>query len=143
MPLSSLLSRKKLCKLILYTGDHWTSNSVLEAEPPPPLFVVFVVVVFVLEVYCVLVFVLVVFIMVVFVVDIFVDRDWVNLSKRGRNDRVFLRLAGQPQGISQGQSLREIPRSSPASPRKTLPVLPDSFSRIYILFPIGFRIGPP
>ena len=91
MPLSSLLSRKKLCKLILYTGDHWTSNSVLEAEQYQnnPIFVVFVVVVFVLEVYCVLVFVLVVFIMVVFVVDIFVDRDWVNLSKRGRNDRVF------------------------------------------------------
>jgi hypothetical protein len=32
----------------------------------------------------------------------------------------------------------EIPRSSLTSPS-----LPDSFSQIYILFLIGFRIGPP
>ena len=41
---------------------------------------------------------------------------WVNLSKRGGNDGVFLGLAGLHRGISRGQSPREIPRSSP---RKT------------------------
>ena len=56
---------------------------------------------------------------------------WVNLSKRGEKDGVFGGLAGLLQGISGGRSLREIP------------VLPDSFTQIYILFLIGLRIGPP
>ena len=59
--------------------------------------------------------------------------DWVNLSKGGGNDRVFPGLAGLLQGIFRGQS----PRGNPN------PVLPDSFTQIYILFLIGFRIGSP
>ena len=53
--------------------------------------------------------------------------DWVNLSKGGGNDRVFPGLAGLLQGIFRGQS----PRGNPN------PVLPDSFTQIYILFLIG------
>ena len=48
----------------------------------------------------------------------------VNLSKRVGKDRVFLGLAGLLLGISLGLRPQEIPRSSPASPRKTLPFLP-------------------
>ena len=48
--------------------------------------------------------------------------DWVNPSKRGGMDGVFQGLAGLLQGISRGGSPREIPRSSPASPRKTLSI---------------------
>ena len=44
---------------------------------------------------------------------------WVNPSKRGGVDGVFRGLAGLLRGISGGRSPREIPRSSPASPRKT------------------------
>ena len=44
---------------------------------------------------------------------------WVNPSKRWGMDGVFRGLAGLLRGISQGQSQREILRSSPASPRKT------------------------
>ena len=71
-----------------------------------------------------------------------VFREWVNLSKRGGKDGVFQGLAGLLRGISRGRSPREIPRSSPASPRKTLSFL-TLFSQIYILFLIGFRMGPP
>ena len=66
----------------------------------------------------------------------------VYLSKRGGKDGVFQGLVGLLQGISQGQSPREIPRRSPASLGEN-PVLPDLFTQIYILFLIGFRIGPP
>ena len=45
------------------------------------------------------------------------------LNKRGGKDGVFRGLAGLLWGISQGQIPREIPRSSPASPRKTLFIL--------------------
>ena len=34
------------------------------------------------------------------------------------------------------------PEEQPCQPEKNH-VLPDSFTEIYILFPIGFRIGPP
>ena len=61
--------------------------------------------------------------------------DWVNPSKRGGMDGVFGGLTGLLRGISQGQTLREIPRSSPASPRKAGHC--DSFTWIYILFKIG------
>ena len=44
----------------------------------------------------------------------------VNLSKRVGKDRVFLGLAGLLLRISFGLCPREIPRSRPASPRKTL-----------------------
>ena len=54
-----------------------------------------------------------------FLWQIHIGLIWVNLSKRGGKDRVFWGLSGLPRGISQGQSRREIPRSSPASPRKT------------------------
>ena len=47
---------------------------------------------------------------------------WVNLSKRGGKDGVF---QGQPCQLEEN------------------PVLPDSFTQIYILFLIGFYIGPP
>ena len=43
----------------------------------------------------------------------------VNLSIKVRKDRVFLELAGQLLGISLVLCPGEIPRSSPASPRKT------------------------
>ena len=46
---------------------------------------------------------------------------WVNLSKRGGKNGVFQGLAGLLRGISRERSLREIPRSSLASPRKTRP----------------------
>ena len=42
-----------------------------------------------------------------------------NLSKRVGKDRVFLRLAGLLLGISLGLRPREIPQSSPSSPRTT------------------------
>ena len=45
--------------------------------------------------------------------------DWVNPSKRGGTDGVFQGLAGLLWGISRGRSPGEIPRSSPASTRKT------------------------
>ena len=49
--------------------------------------------------------------------------DWVNPSKRGGMDGVFRGLAGLLRGISRGGSPREIPRSSPVSPRKTPSIL--------------------
>ena len=48
----------------------------------------------------------------------------VNPSKRVGMDRVFLGLAGLLLGISPGLCPREIPRSSPASPQKTLSIPP-------------------
>ena len=42
-------------------------------------------------------------------------KEWVNRSNSGGK----YRLAGVLRGISRGQSLRDIPRSNPASPRKT------------------------
>ena len=50
-----------------------------------------------------------------------VKAGWVNLNKRGGMNGVFRGLAGLLRWISQGQSPREIPRSSPASPRKHRP----------------------
>ena len=41
------------------------------------------------------------------------------------------------QGCSEGN-----PEDPPCLPEEN-PVLPDSFTQIYILFQIGFRIGPP
>ena len=58
--------------------------------------------------------------------------EWVNLSKRGGMDGVFRGLAG----------LLGIPEEQPCQPEEN-PVLPDSFTQIYILFLIGFHIGPP
>ena len=52
-------------------------------------------------------------------------------------DEVFRGLAGLLRGIYPGQSLREIPKSSPASLRKTLS-FPTLLIRIYILFQISF-----
>ena len=49
---------------------------------------------------------------------------WVYLSKRGGKDEVFQGLAGPTQ-----------PEENPA--------LRDSFTQIYILFLVGFRIDPP
>ena len=37
---------------------------------------------------------------------------------------------------------RAKPEEQPCQPEEN-PVLPDSFTQIYILFLIGFRIGPP
>ena len=62
---------------------------------------------------------------------------WVNPSKRLGMDGFFQGLAGLLRGISRGQSLKEILRSSPASPRKN-PVHPDSFTWIYIIFKIQY-----
>ena len=56
-------------------------------------------------------------------------RDWVNLSKRVGKDGVFLRLAVLLLRISLGLRPREIPRSSPASPRKT-PSFPPLLLRL-------------
>ena len=53
----------------------------------------------------------------------------VNLSKRVGKDRVFLGLAGLLLRISIGLRPREIPRSSPASPRKT-PSFPPRLLRL-------------
>ena len=53
--------------------------------------------------------------------------EWVNPSKRGGMDGVFRRLAGLPQEPCQ---LEENPAH------------PDSFTQIYILFPIGFFYFP-
>ena len=53
----------------------------------------------------------------------------VNLSKRVGKDRVFLGLAGMLLGISLGLCPREIPWSSPASPRKT-PSFPPLLLRL-------------
>ena len=44
---------------------------------------------------------------------------------------------GFPEGKAQGKS-----RGAACQPKEN-PVLPDSFTQIYILFLIGFRIGPP
>ena len=63
--------------------------------------------------------------------------EWVNLSKRGGKDGVFRGLAGLHWGISRGQSPREIPRSSPASPRKT-PSFPTLLLRFTFYFQHGF-----
>ena len=63
--------------------------------------------------------------------------DWVNLSKRGGKDGVFRGLAGLLRGISQGRSPREIPKSSPASPRKT-PSFPTLLLRFTFYFQHGF-----
>ena len=48
--------------------------------------------------------------------------NWVNPSKSGGMDAVFRGLAGLLWGISRGQSRIDIPRSSPASPTKTLSI---------------------
>ena len=66
-------------------------------------------------------------------------RKWVNPSKRGGTDGLFRGLAGLLKGISQGRTTREIPRSSPASLRKTLS-FPTLFSQIFILFQLP-KIG--
>ena len=58
---------------------------------------------------------------------------WINLSKRGGKDRVFQGLAGLLWGIPEELNCQAKENS----------VLPDSFIRIYILFWIGFCIGPP
>ena len=58
-----------------------------------------------------------------------VSVEWVNLSKRGGRT-----------GFSKGwQGCSE---EQPCQPEEN-PILPDSFTQIYILFLIGFRIGPP
>ena len=67
--------------------------------------------------------------------------DWVNLSKRGGKDGVFRGLAGLlteqcSEGFPEGN-----PEEPPCQPMENL-ALSDSFTQIYILFLIGFRIGP-
>ena len=47
---------------------------------------------------------------------------WVSPSKRGGMDQIFRELEGLVRGIFEGRSMREIPRSSTASPRKTLSI---------------------
>ena len=59
---------------------------------------------------------------------------WVNLSKRGGKDGIFWGLAGLLWGISRRRSPREIPRSSPASPRKT-----PSFPTLLLRFTFYFQ----
>ena len=54
--------------------------------------------------------------------------NWVNLSKRGGKDGVFQGLAGLLRGISRGAAL----------PARESPILPDSFTKIYILFSTCF-----
>ena len=54
---------------------------------------------------------------------------WVDLSKRGGKDVVFWGLVGLLRGISRGQRLKDILRSSSASPRNTL-----SFPTILLRF---------
>ena len=48
--------------------------------------------------------------------------EWVNPSKRGGMDGVFRGLARLLRGISLGLRTREIPQSSPVSPRKTISI---------------------
>ena len=67
--------------------------------------------------------------------------EWVNLSKRGWKDGVFRGLVGLLRGISRANPEGN-PEEQPGQPEEN-PVLPDSFTQIYILFLIGFRIGPP
>ena len=59
---------------------------------------------------------------------------WVNLSKRGGKNGVFQGLLGLGKLGN--------PLEQPCQPSKN-PVVPDSFTQIYILFLISFRIGPP
>ena len=60
--------------------------------------------------------------------------EWVNQSKRGGKDRVFRGLAGLLRRISRGRNPRKIPRSSPASPKKTL-----SFLTLLLRFTLYFK----
>ena len=62
---------------------------------------------------------------------------YVNLSKRVRKDRIFLGLVGLLRGISRGAKPEGNPEEQPCQPEKN-PVLPDSFTQIYILFPTRF-----
>ena len=57
--------------------------------------------------------------------------DW---SKRGGKDKVFKGLAGLLRVIYEGNS-----KEQPCQPEES-PVLPDSFTQMYILFLIGFQI---
>ena len=72
---------------------------------------------------------------------------WVNFSKRGGKDGVFRGLARLLQGISWGRSPREILRSSPASPSKTLffPTLllrvTFNFYEVFVWALIKCRVG--
>ena len=69
---------------------------------------------------------------------LFLNRlEWVNPSKRGGMDGVFRGLAGLLRGISRGRSPREIPRSSPASPRKAR-AFPTLLFRFTSYFQHGF-----
>ena len=65
------------------------------------------------------------------------NKEWVNLSKREGMNRVFRGLAGLLWGISRGQSPREIPMSSPASPR-IAPSFPTLLLRFTFYFQNGF-----
>ena len=56
-----------------------------------------------------------------------------------REGRGFLRAA--PRDFSRAKP-EENPNGQPYQPEEN-PVLPDSFTQIYILFLIGFPIGPP
>ena len=54
-------------------------------------------------------------------------------------------FSGGWQGCSEGfprAKPEKNPEEQPCQP-KEYPILPDSFTQIGILFPIGFRIGPP
>ena len=60
------------------------------------------------------------------VCHLWLNENWVNLSKRGGKDGVL-------RGISRGRSPMEIPRSSPASPRKA-PSFPTLLLRFTFYF---------
>ena len=66
---------------------------------------------------------------------------WVNLSKKKR--RMGISRAGRaaPRNFPRAKPMA-IPEEQPCQPKEN-PVLPDSFNQIYIIFLIGFRIGPP
>ena len=92
--------------------------------------------------------------------DGWIDGFLVGWREGWKDGRIFFRLSGlltscrTPDWKSSPVLPRAAPRDFPrAKPKgnpeeqpcqpKENPVLPDSFTQIYILFLIGFRIGPP
>ena len=56
--------------------------------------------------------------------------------------RFFKDWPGGSERFSRGQSQKGNPEEQPCQPEES-PILPDSFTHIYILFLVGFSIGPP